>query len=138
MRRGSDPDKVRQRTKRFYRFERSRCSVGEFCEKESISAASFYRCRRIVAERGRGGAAPAAAGQTGQAAVTTKGKVTVQPSAPPLRPVELASEPESHVCLTVRLAGGMRLDVRSPVGVVETALTKVLEQAAAGREEVAC
>ena len=51
MKRGPNPTKVREWTKRLQQFQESRLSVTEFCHRARISTASFYRWRTILSNR---------------------------------------------------------------------------------------
>lgn len=49
----SDSRKVREWQRRMARFRKGRQSVSEFCRKEGVSAALFYRWRKRLAQRCR-------------------------------------------------------------------------------------
>ena len=57
MSRGSSAQKRSQWRERFRRFARTKLSVAEFCRRERVSVASFYRWRPMLADSSSDGPA---------------------------------------------------------------------------------
>ncbi len=88
MAHSSGSQKVREWQRRMARFNRSPCSVTQFCQDEGVSVASFYHWRKKLQQ-------PA---QTSE---------KVNDSAASFTPVRVVASPN----VTVRLPGGTQLDV---------------------------
>ena len=146
MPRGSRPAKVRVWTDRLNRFELSGQTIAEFCKQESISTASFYQWRRKLAGRTSGQSAGThedtvpAGSIGGSQQVRPRAKRTARSDrpGPSFKQILLTGGQQSAGVLTVRLPDGMQLDIRSGLPGLESLVTKVLEHAAAGRQEGSC
>ena len=82
---------------RLARFRRTRQTVAEFCRNECVSVHSFYHWRRKLA----GAGLPPA----------KRGSETAEPAFPKFTPLQLT--PRATAAITVRLPGGVLIDVAS-------------------------
>lgn len=120
---GPRPAKVREWTERMCRFDLSGQTVRQFCQNESISTASFHRWKRILSDPAHRESSPPAATAS-----------LPRPSAVSFKQVLLAADPQPTACLTVRLADGVQLDLRSDLPAVEAVLARILDHAASHDE----
>ena len=102
--------KRREWAERMDRFQASRQTVAAFCETESISMASFYQWRRKLRDD-----SPSAHAGSGQR----------------FKPVELAASVPAAPAVTVRLAGGIIIEVGSDSQALPQVLEQILSQHAA-------
>lgn len=107
MPRGSNPSKVQQWRQRLERFAQSGQTVVQFCQAERVSEASFYQWRRKLAP------------QVSQKSSRAKS------SPPAFRAVEITSPRQSAT--TVRLAGGIEIELGGDLGVVGAVVKQLLE-----------
>ena len=131
MKRGSRVVQVREWTERLFRFQQSGLSVSQFCQREAVSPATFYRWRKklgrsaVAARR-----ASPSAGLRQNGRTSPRGSTAAGPASSVFRPVQLTAVAERAICLTVRLPGGTELAMDNDPALVELVVGKVLEQAA--------
>ena len=135
MKRGPNPVKVRQWTRRLQEFKKSRLGVTAFCRKAGISTASFYRWRSMLSDgAGRNVAPVPRANGNGRKSRPTLDEA--ERSSPLFRPVQVSAV--GRACLTVRLPGGTELAISDHLPVVELVVGRLLEHASSQVEGPAC
>ena len=107
MSRGSNPIKVQQWRQRLERFAQSGQTVVQFCQAEGVSEASFYQWKTKLARQ---------ASQTSSQAKS---------SPPAFQAVEITSPHQSAT--TVRLAGGIEIELGGDLRVVGAVVKQLLE-----------
>ncbi len=108
MARLSDPAKAAQWERRLERFDASSLSVARFCQRESVSVASFYHWRKKLAEKAGPEPAPPRDGAPRAA----------------FRPVQVVA---ATPAITVHLPGGARLEVAAEnLTVVRTVIDELM------------
>jgi hypothetical protein len=107
MARRASVAKRREWARRMERFRRSGRTVAAFCEAEAVSLASFYHWRRKLREHV---------------------EASVEPVSPRLKPVQLSAGGPAAPAITVRLAGGVAIEVAPDSRVLSEVLDQVLAQ----------
>lgn len=107
MSKGSNPIKVQQWAERLERFAQSGQTVVQFCQAEGVSEASFYQWKTKLARQ---------ASQTSSQAKS---------SPPAFQAIEITSPPQSAT--TVRLAGGIEIELGGDLRVVGAVVKQLLE-----------
>ena len=137
MKRGPNPVKIRQWTRRLQQFQKSRLSVTDFCRRARISTASFYRWRTILSDRPGQDVAVRAAGAGSNGRGSKRQLAGVASSSSPLfRPVRVTAA--GPACLTVRLPGGTELAISDHLPVVDLVIGRLLAHASSTVEGPVC
>ena len=110
MARRASVEKRQEWAERLKRYRGSGQTVAAFCESESVSLASFYQWRRKLHDS----AAPDAESRL-----------------PRLKPIRLSTTAPTTPVVTVRLAGGMTIEVGSDSEALAEVLDQVLTRHAA-------
>lgn len=110
MPRGSKPEKINQWTERLKRFRKSGQTVARFCQAEGVSQPSYYHWKKKLADRAKSARKPKATEHTFRAVEVSPPFTTPSPSA-----------------TTIRLAGGIEIELGTDLQVVEAILKQLLE-----------
>ena len=134
MKRGSDPLKVQQWTRRLKRFRSSGMTVARFCRSEGVSQPSFYQWKRKLAAQDAAGERPVP--KTGrQARSATRKQRTGGAASGSFQTVRLMGtaghDPQLTTdrdrCVTVRIPGGIELAFTDNLPMVEMVVDKLLQ-----------
>lgn len=133
MRRGSNPRKVDQWSKRLLRFRYANATVAQFCQDEGVSVSSFYHWKRKL--RKRLPAAKDAKSRKSTATDPTNDRLAFQT-------VHITS-PENHAsppipALTVCLSGGIQVQVADSLPAIETVMRELVNAEKTRQEANAC
>lgn len=129
MSRGSNPAKVQQWTDRLERYQKSGQTVSDFCQKEGISAPSFYQWKKQLAGEPNSSKARLIAGSARQHVQPTQrrqGEST--PTGSGFQSVELLSAPSSVT--TIRLPNGIEIELGSDLRVIDLLVKQLLKRSA--------
>lgn len=107
MSRGSNPIKVQQWRQRLERFAQSGQTVVQFCQVERVSQPSFYQWRKKLAQ---------------QPDTASCGPKSARPA---FQAVEITAS--SRSATTVRLAGGVEIELGGDLRVVQEVVKQLLE-----------
>ncbi len=128
MSRGSNPAKVQQWTDRLERYRRSGQTVAGFCQKEGISAPSFYQWRKKLAGEANASKARRMAGRSRKQIQPNQRHDESTPTGSGFQSVELLPAPSSVT--TVRLPNGVEIELGSDLRVIDLLVKQLLERSA--------
>ena len=125
---GSNPAKVRQWRDRLERYQKSGQTVARFCQKEGISAPSFYQWKKKLAGEPSAGKARRIADSARQHVRATQGQGESPPTGSGFQSVELLPAPSSVT--TIRLPNGIEIELGSDLRVIDLLVKQLLERSA--------
>ena len=128
MSRGSNPAKVQQWTDRLERYQKSGQTVARFCQKEGISAPSFYQWKKKLAGGPNASRARLIAGSTRQPVQPTQRQGESTPTSSGFQSVELL--PAASSATTIRLPHGIEIELGSDLRVIDSLVKQLLERSA--------
>jgi hypothetical protein len=128
MSRGSNPAKVQQWTDRLERYQKSGQTVAGFCQKEGISAPSFYHWNKKLAGETNASKARLVAGSAREHAQPTQRQSESTATGSGFRSVELL--PASSSLTTIRLPNGIEIELGSDLRVIDLLVKQLLERSA--------
>lgn len=128
MSRGSNSAKVQQWTDRLERYQKSGQTVARFCQKEGISAPSFYQWKKKLAGELKASKARLIAGSTRQPVQPTQRQGESTPTSSGFQSVELL--PAASSVTTIRLPHGIEIELGSDLRVIDLLVKPLLERSA--------
>jgi hypothetical protein len=120
MSRRSNPIKVQQWSARFKRFGSSGQSVTQFCRAEGVSQPSFYQWKKKL----------------GVSAAVRTGAVKSDSSA--FKPVQLTTPTPDLQSATIRLPGGIEIELGNDPRVIEAVVKQLLQVQAMRAGDLSC
>lgn len=128
MSRGSNPAKVQQWTDRLERYQKSGQTVAGFCQKEGISAPSFYQWKKKLTCERNASKAKSIVGRARQHVRPTQRQGAATPPGPGFQSVELLPAPSSVT--TIRLPNGIEIELGSDLRAIDLLVKQLLERSA--------
>jgi len=136
MPQGTDPIKLQEWMERIDRFRNSSQSVARFCAGENVSQPSFYHWKKKISTLndrvGRRSTKTMVAGNS--TAKTTAAKTTTSNNgrttgseSPAFQPVQITPPASGSQSTTIRLPGGIEIQVGSDLRVVESIVKLLLD-----------
>jgi len=125
MKRGVDAAKVRLWTRRFQKLSNSGLSVGEFCRREAVSFASFYRWKKKLA----GNSLVDAATRSGERRRGRDSERNGEPQSFQRLHIIADGSPRADAQgVTVRMSGGIEIDLGNDPAVICQVVGQLLDR----------
>ena len=147
MPQGMDPVKLQAWMERIDRFRNSSQSVARFCASENVSQPSFYHWKKRLStlndQVGRQSTKTTAAGNssakvTAARTTTSSNGRTTRSESPAFQPVQITPPPSGPQSTTIRLPGGIDIQVGSDLRVVESVVKLLLDNHALRNGSESC
>lgn len=136
MPQGTDPIKLQEWMERIDRFRNSNQSVARFCASENVSQPSFYHWKKRISTLndrvGRRSTKTMVAGNstaktTAAKTTTSNNGRTTRSESPAFQPVQITPPASDSQSTTIRLPGGIEIQVGSDLRVVESIVKLLLD-----------